>query len=455
MAIFICLIGYFIYFQAIKSEEIISSAYNPRLASFAEHVIRGDIISADRVVLATTKTDEDGTEDRVYPYEDMFAHVVGYTSNGNFGVESSENFSLMRSHSFFLLQIWNDIRDKKNQGDTVVTTLDYDVQEAAYEALGDKDGAVVVLEVKTGKILAIVSKPDFNPNTIEEKWDSIIEDTDSARLLNRATQGLYPPGSTFKVVTALEYMREQGLSADYHFNCEGELTKNGTTIHCVNGNVHGEVNLQSAFAQSCNTTFSSMGLDLNVTKWHTLASQLLFGEDLPSKLDTKQSKFALTVDDEPGKVMQTSIGQGDTLVTPLHMAMLASAIANDGVMMESYVVDSVERDNSSKVKTYRPSEFGSIMSKNEAQSLQSMMEEVVANGTGGKLAGQSYQAAGKTGSAEFGSVKGQSHAWFIGYGSKESYQDIAIAVLVENGGSGSSTAVPVAKKVFDVYFNQE
>lgn len=455
MACFICLIAYFIYFQAFKSEEIISSAYNPRLSSFAEHVVRGDIISSDGAVLATTKTNEDGTQDRVYPYNDMFAHAVGYASNGNYGVESTENFSLMRSHSFFLLQILNDIRDVKNQGDTVVTTLDYDVQEAAYEALGNQRGAVVVIEVETGKILGMVSKPDFDPNTLEENWDSIVEDSATARLLNRGTQGLYPPGSTFKIVTALEYIREQGLEADYHFDCEGEVTENGTTIHCYKNAVHGELNLESAFTHSCNTAFSSIGLDLNVTKWQSLASQMLFNEELPTRLDYKQSAFVLSVDDEEGKVMQTAIGQGDTQVSPLHMAMLAAAVSNDGVMMESYIVDSIIRENGSTVKSYKAAEYGSVMSKKEAQALQSMMEEVVNSGTGTALSGQSYHAAGKTGSAEFGTVKGQSHAWFVGYGSKESYQDIAIAVLVENGGAGSSTAAPVAKRVFDVYFNQD
>lgn len=449
------MIGYFIYFEAIKSEEIINSAYNPRLSSFEDHVVRGDILSADGVVLATTEVDEDGTSNRVYPFDDMFAHVVGYDSNGNFGVESSENFSLMRSHSFFLLQIWNDLCDVKNQGDSVLTTLDFDVQEAAYDALGNQDGAVVVLEVETGRILAMVSKPDFNPNTIEDKWESIVEDTDNAPLLNRATQGLYPPGSVFKVVTGLEYLKEEGIEADYYYDCAGEITENGTTIHCVNNNVHGELNLKSAFAKSCNTTFSSIGLELDVNKWQSLASQLMFNKTLPTRLDSKDSKFVLSSEDEVGKVMQTAIGQGDTLVTPLHMAMLAGAIANDGVMMESYVVDGIVRDNGTAVKSYKKSEFGSVMSEKEAKALQDMMKEVVATGTGNKLAGQSYMAAGKTGSAEFGSVKGQSHGWFIGYGSKESYHDIAIAVIVENGGSGSSSAVPVAKKVFDVYFNQD
>ena len=455
MAIFLCMIGYFIYFLGFQSEDVIRSAYNPRLATFSEHVIRGDIVSFDGVVLATTKVYEDETEERIYPYDDMFAHVVGYASNGNYGVEASENFALLRSHSFFLNQIANDLLDKKNPGDCVVTTLDYDVQKAAYDALGSKNGAVVVLEVETGKILGMVSKPDFNPNTIADKWDQIVEENDNSPLLNRATQGLYPPGSIFKIVTSLEYLREQGEEADYTYGCEGMITENGTTIHCANDAIHGTLNLEQAFAKSCNTTYSSIGLTLDVLKWQNLTTQLLFNNTLPTALDAKSSSFSLSVTDDVGKVMQTAIGQGDTLVTPLHMAQLVAAIANDGVMMESYVVDSIVRDNDTVVKSYHPSKYGSILSSKEAQYLQYMMEAVVDTGTGSKLSGQSYAAAGKTGSAEFGTQKGRSHAWFVGYGSKESYNDIAIAVLVEDGGSGSKTAVPIAKQVFDIYFNQE
>lgn len=120
--------------------------------------------------------------------------MVGYTNNGKGGLESQYNFNLLRSHSFFLTQIINDLKNKKNIGDTLVTTLDYDVQETAYKALGDRDGAVVVMEVKTGKILALVSKPDFDPNTLAERWDDIVSDENSSVLLNRVTSGLYPPG---------------------------------------------------------------------------------------------------------------------------------------------------------------------------------------------------------------------------------------------------------------------
>lgn len=454
MAIFLLMVAYFIYFMAFKSEEVISNARNPRLASFSEHVVRGDILSSDGVVLATTKTAEDGTETRVYPYDDMFAHAVGYNTNGNYGVEAAANFNLLRSHSFFLTQIVNDLQDKKNQGDSVITTLDYDVQEAAYNALGDRRGAVVVLEVETGKIIAMVSKPDFDPNTIDANWESIVSDESKAALLNRASQGLYAPGSTFKIITTLEYLNENGLDADYVHDCQGEVTENGTTIHCYNNKKHGEENLNDAFADSCNTAFSSIGLELNINKLNSLCTQLLFNETLPTKIEYKQSMFSLSDKDEAGKVMQTAIGQGDTLVTPLHMAMIAGAIANNGEMMETYIIDSIIRDNGSAVKSYSSSSAGNVMSEKEAHALQDMMEDVVADGTASKLAGQSYNAAGKTGSAEYDS-KGNSHGWFVGYGSKESYNDIAIAVIVENGDSGSASAVPVAKKVFDVYFNQK
>ena len=201
VGMFMLMMGYFAYFQIFRSEDFINSPYNTRQNTFAEHVVRGEIRSADGKTLAQTIVGEDGSETRYYPYGSMFAHAVGYDSNGKSGIESFGNFSLLRSHAFFLEQVFHGIQDQKNQGDNIVTTLNYDLQETAYQALGENRGAVVVLEPDTGKILAMVSKPDFDPNTIEAQWDSIISNTDSENsiLVNRATQGLYPPGSTFKI----------------------------------------------------------------------------------------------------------------------------------------------------------------------------------------------------------------------------------------------------------------
>ena len=161
-------------------------------------------------MLAQTNVYEDGTEERTYPYANMFAHVVGYDTNGKSGLESEANFQLLTSHEFFLNQMKNEFKNQKNTGDSVNTTLNADLQSTAYNALGDRRGAVVAIEPSTGKILVEMSRPDFDPNTISQNWDTLVNDSNDSSLLNRATNGAYPPGSTFKVVTALDYFRTKG-----------------------------------------------------------------------------------------------------------------------------------------------------------------------------------------------------------------------------------------------------
>ena len=222
--IFISLIGYLAYFDGFKSDDFINSPYNTRQDSFSDRVVRGKIMSSDGQVLAQTNVSEDGTETRNYPYSNMFAHVVGYDSNGKSGLESEANFTLLTSHSFFLTQMKNQFLDQKNTGDTVISTLNAKLQTVAYNALGDRRGAVVVLEPSTGKRLVEVSKPDFDPNTIAQNWQTLVNDENDSSLLNRATNGAYPPGSTFKVVTALDYFRKKGTFEGYFYQCEGSIT---------------------------------------------------------------------------------------------------------------------------------------------------------------------------------------------------------------------------------------
>ena len=230
--IFVSMIGYLIYFNAVKSEDFINSPYNTRQDTFSDRVVRGKIMSADGEVLAQTNVYEDGTEERTYPYANIFAHVVGYDTNGKSGLESEANFQLLTSHEFFLNQMKNEFKNQKNTGDTVVTTLNADLQATAYNALGDRRGAVVAIEPSTGKILVEVSKPDFDPNTIAENWETLINDSSNSSLLNRATNGAYPPGSTFKVVTALDYFRTNGTLEGFSYLCEGSITKEDHTITC-------------------------------------------------------------------------------------------------------------------------------------------------------------------------------------------------------------------------------
>lgn len=450
--IFLSLIGYVAYFNIEKSQEFINSPYNTRQNTFADRVVRGDILSSDGEILAYTEVDSDGTEERVYPYGRMFAHAVGYDSNGKSGLESEGNFQLLSSHSFLLTQIKNQLQGKKNMGDTVVSTLDYIIQSTAYEALGNRNGAVIAIEPSTGKILALVSKPDFDPNTLEEEWDSYINDSSNSSLLNRVTNGQYPPGSTFKLVTALDYLREKGSVNSYSFDCEGTVTMNDHSIRCYNGNVHGMEDFEDAFANSCNTAFASMGVSLGAASLRKTAEELLFNQKLPFA-GAQKSSFSLDASSGVPLIMQTSIGQGNTLVSPLHMALITCSAANNGVLMKPYLVDSVTNHEGVRISRNKPEVYKRLMANEEASVLRGMMEEVVSRGTASSLSGRAYSVAGKTGSAEF-DASGSSHSWFVGYCNAEN-PDLVVAVIVENGGTGSAAAVPIAGQLFDAYYESQ
>ena len=446
--LFALLIGYFVYFNVVLSLEVVNNPYNSRQENFAKRVVRGSILSSDGMVLAETSTAEDGTETRSYPYGNVFAHVVGYSTRGRSGIESLANFELLTSNAFLGERIVKEIQEEKNIGDNVVTTLNTKLQQTAYNALGNHRGAVVVLEAETGKILAMVSKPDFDPNRVNEDWEALnqAENTESV-FYNRALQGLYPPGSTFKIVTFLDYIRENPGYEDFHFHCNGSLTEGNYTIRCYGKTAHGDEDLRKAFAKSCNTAFSSIGLSLDESTFKTNCESLLFNSELPLELPYSKSAFSLKAGTTPAEQMMTAIGQGETLVSPMHMAMIVSAIANEGVLMKPYLLERVETYTGDQVKTFRPSTYGNLMTAEEAEILTEYMKAVITEGTGSKLDNMGFFIAGKTGTAEYSSDKSKSHAWFVGF-SDSGESDIVVCVIVEEAGSGSEYAVPVAREVF-------
>ena len=318
--------------------------------------------------------------------------------------------------------------------------------------MGSCDGAVYVMEPQTGKILAMVSKPDFNPNTIEEDWESVSGE-ESTALFNRATQGQYAPGSVFKMVTLLEYYREHPLDyMNYSYQCEGGITVEDQTIHCAGNKAHGQEDLKQSFANSCNASFSNIGLQLDYQKYKALTDSLLFNKDLPIDFISSQSRFALKESDNDFMVMSTAMGQGKTLVSPLHMALLASAISNDGVLMRPYLVDHTENADGIVVRTQKPSQYGSIMSKEEADFLEEYMLEVVNTGTATALGRDGYDVAGKTGTAQVSDTSDTTNSWFVGYATKEDQRTVAIAVVVERNNENGVSAVNVAKQVLDSCF---
>lgn len=446
------MMGYTCYYAITNQQELINNSYNGRQELFVAQNSRGTIYAAGGQILAETQVDENGKETRIYPYANLFSHVVGYASNGKFGIESLSNFYLINSNARLADKVASDMAGEKYPGDSVYTTLDVDLQEVAYQSLGIYKGAIIVSEPSTGKILAMVSKPDFNPNEIDAIWDDLIRDEESSVLLNRATQGLYPPGSTFKIVTALEYIRENpDTYGQYSYQCNGRFTLGNDVINCYHGTVHGGEDFRKSFAKSCNASFANIGMQLDRARFGNTLDNLLFNNKLPVAFAYNRSRLVIDEDTSDSAIMQAAIGQGTTQITPLHLNMITCAIANNGVLMKPYLVDCVKNNEGNVIKQFNPDTYKRLMSETEAETLKDLMQEVVKSGTGTKLSGLSYTAAGKTGSAEYSSVKTDSHAWFTGFAPAEE-PEVCVTIIIEGAGSGGDYAVPIAKRIFNEYF---
>ena len=454
--LFAALLIYVCVYAYSNRQILLDNSYNTRQQILLAQNSRGKIYSRDGDVLAYTETDDSGKEKRIYPYGKEFAHVVGFSTNGRSGIEAQVNYYLINTSVSLSDKVAYDTEGAKYPGDSVYTTLDVNLQEVAYNALSARKGAIIVSNPKTGEILAMVSKPDFDPNTIQEEWSSLLADTSTdAKLLNRATQGLYPPGSTFKIVTALAYLRDNnGVYSNYSYTCSGSITRDGSSISCYHGETHGYVDFVSSFAKSCNTSFANIGLSVDKEVFADTLSDLMFGDDLPLEINYSTSTATINDDSTTDDIMQLSIGQGTTAVTPIHLNMITNAIANDGLLMKPYLVTDVKSEDGKTVKSFSESEYKRLMTSDEADILTEMMEQVVESGTASKLKGLSYTAAGKTGSAEFNSSTSDSHAWFTGFAPADDPK-ISVTIIVEDAGSGGSYAVPIAKRIFDAYFGIE
>lgn len=436
IGLFVCVMIYYSFFMFTKSEDVINNSYNKRQDLLAEQIVRGSIKSSDGKTLAHTVEKDDGNEERIYPYGGLFAHVVGRYSKGRTGIELSENFRMLTSNTSGPKKIFMDITGQKNLGDNVITTLDYDLQKVAYDGLANNKGAIIVMEPSSGKILAMVSKPAYDPNNIDYIWEDIKDDNDNKALVNRATSETYPPGSAFKIATVLEYIRENPNYNNYSYECNGTYAGKSAKITC--GKAHGTVDLKESLAVSCNTSLANIGASLSADRFQKTLASLKLDSYLSEDLDYNHP--------------YTAIGQGDVKVSPMQMAKLTSAIANGGVLMTPYVVDHIENSDSLNVKKYTPEISSRLLETWEAEVLTEFMSEVINSGTAKSLKNDLYSVAGKTGTAE-NKTDNKAHSWFVGFANADK-PEIAVVIIVENAGSSSKNAVPIAKDIFDVYFTK-
>ena len=459
------------WLQYVKADALREDPDNRRVLIARYATPRGDIIVDGKSITGHAETTSgDFKYKRTYKDGAMWAPVTGFVSQsyGATQLESIEDGILTGNDDrLFFRNTLDMLTGKPKEGGNVVTTLNAAAQKAAYDGLKKQGGkgAVAAIEPSTGKILALASYPSYDPSTIAggsdadaEAWKKLDKKNNpDDPSLNRALREVYPPGSTFKVVTAAAAL-ENGLYTEADEKTKSPLpwTMPGTTTPLKNeGNIPCEnATMRVALQYSCNTVFGKIGSDLGNEKMLEEAKK--FGFDEQQFVPVRSSASVFSDDMNPSETALSSIGQFNTAATPLQMAMVASAVANNGTLMKPYMVDSLQAPNLDTLEKTEPEKMSEPLSPENAQILQSMMETVVDKGTGTTAKIDGVTVGGKTGTAQHGENNSKNpYAWFISYAKVGDSAPVAVAVVVQDDNavreniSGSGLAAPIAKSVME------
>ncbi|WP_405746601.1 peptidoglycan D,D-transpeptidase FtsI family protein [Streptomyces canus] len=465
------------WLQYVKADSLREDTDNRRVLIARYATPRGDIIVDGKAITGHAETTSgDFKYKRTYKDGAMWAPVTGFVSQsyGATQLESIEDGILTGTDDrLFFRNTLDMLTGKPKEGGNVVTTLSAAAQKAAYNGLKKQGGkgAVAAIEPSTGKILALASYPSYDPSTIAGGSDSDAEawkkldkkNNPDDPSLNRALREVYPPGSTFKVVTAAAAL-ENGLykSADEQTDSPLPWTMPGTTTQLKNeGSIPCKnATLRVALQYSCNTVFGKVGSDLGNDKMLEEAKKFGFTEEQFTPVRSSAPVFS--DDMNPSQTALSSIGQYNTAATPLQMAMVASAVANNGTLMKPYMVDSLQAPNVDTLEKTEPEKMSEPLSAENAQILQSMMETVVQKGTGTTAQIDGVTVGGKTGTAQHGENNSKNpYAWFISYAKVGDSAPVAVAVVVQDDNavreniSGSGLAAPIAKSVMEAVIDSK
>ena len=467
---FVALISYIAYFQFFTAPNIAAQEGNQRLAAERNKVLRGTIYDRDKNALTTSERGNALTQKRGYTNGELYVHPLGYASSvyGFSGLEKAYNeelttynklknnlLNLTKDFSFDKLKKMFETREEDDEqiGNSLITTLDPKIQKVAFNALGNRKGAVVALNPQTGEVLAMVSKPTYDPNDLKAAMEKANAGTaDDSPLINRAISGLYPPGSTFKAVTLTSALENMPGVTERIFEDNGKIEFNEKqSLSNVKGIANGNIDLKDAFRVSSNVVFGTLALELGNNKLKDTAEKYGFNNTIESDgFSITKSQFPELKSYEKGSIAQSGIGQSSILATPMQMALISSTISNGGKMMMPKLVNEVIDKDGNVVKTIEPKMIKQVISANTARTIKDYMANLVDSKVNSSWTYfQGTDAAGKTGTADYNLPNGQSavpHSWFIGFAPRENPK-VAVAVIVENGGFGSVAAAEVAGTV--------
>ena len=471
MLMFVALLSSTSIVQAFQADNLSADPRNTCTLFDSYQVERGAILVAGEPIAQSMPADDDFKFLRTYTNPELYAPITGYIPiNGEpTGLEFALNAELTgNSNSQFFDKISALVTGQDPKGAAVEVTIDPIAQQAAWDALGDYTGSVVVTEPATGRILAMVSKPSFNPNLltvhtsaeVTASYDALLAD-EKDPLINRATNSLNPPGSVFKLVVTTAALESGKYTPESTFPNPSVYTAPGTTSEIENssGGTCGAgetVTLATALRLSCNIPFAELGLELGDTAIRETAEKFGFNSNYSIPMKVAESTYPRGLDDP--QTAQSAFGQFDVQATPLQMAMVSGAIANGGVVMAPNVVQEILAPNLSAIQTFEPAELGRVMSEETAATLTAMMINGVQDGAASNARIDGVDVSGKTGTAQNGSTDPFT-LWFTGFAPANDPQ-FAITVLIEDGGGmgqtgfGNKLAAPVAKEVLEAVLNK-
>jgi penicillin-binding protein A len=457
--------------QVFQTDNLDADARNQRARADQYQIQRGQILTADgKAIVTSPKSGDTFQFGRKYTDGKLYASVTGYYNpiGAPTGIEGALNAQLAGTSSDQVLdRLQNIITGQSPKGASVQLTIQPKVQQAAYDALGNQRGAVVAIDPKTGKVLAMVSKPSFDPNAIADHstgvaaYDALAAKSPNP-LVNRAISGdLNPPGSTFKLITASAALESGKYTADSTFSNPPAYTLPGTTttIHNADGEYCGsskKASIATAVKLSCNIPIAQLGAKLGSTALRDQAEKFGFDKALSIPIKVTPSVYP-SGDLDSAQTAQTAFGQFEDRATPLQMAMVAATIGNGGAEMKPNLVDKVLSPSLATVQSFTPETLGNPISSSTASAVKAMMVASVASGAATNARIDGVTVAGKTGTAQNGTDQPYT-LWFTGFAPADDPK-VAVAVVIENGGGlgqsgyGNLVAAPIAKQVMEAVLN--
>ena len=459
VVLFSLLVAFTSRWTVFEAEALRDHQANRRAILQEERIKRGVIRTADGKVIAGSQRIEGERYRRRYPLGDLFGHPIGYsyTNIGRSELERSKNDELTGRETE-LVTVFDSILGRDRVGFELRTTLNSRAQETAQRALEGKKGAVVALGVKTGAVLAMYSSPSYDPNNVDDTkvFQRLNRDEANAPLVNRAAQGLFPPGSTMKVVTAAAALDSGQYKPDSRVDGKNGKEISGVPLNNFGNESFGEVDLTTALTKSVNTVWAEVAEELGKETMGDYMERFGFYSrpelDLPAdslaRSGSRSEKTGRLLSPTSGTIDigRVAIGQGNLLVTPLQMAMVAQTVGNGGVRMKPFLTGEVLDEEGRTVEETEPEEAEKVMSEASASALTEMMRNVVKEGTGTAAALEGVTVAGKTGTAEIDIQRRINNPWFIGF-----TDEFAVAVMMERrvAETGGVHAAPIAKAVLE------